>query len=158
MALPVAFTDSSSSSTTARAGDSSVPHDMPAFRDQDDPEIVWVWDAEAHDYAPKRLNNRPLRGWSSGGDNELFDPAVHRFKPKNPTQEGFLAGWNPFPGEEAQGFDNPQRPSDPRDPACPECGGALISSVQSDSPAAPPGGRAAHRARAAAARRRKRSR
>lgn len=69
--------------------------DMPDFVDQNDPEIVWVWDSEAKDYAPKRRNNQPERSWSSGGDNDLFDPAVHTYKPKNPLMEGFMASADP---------------------------------------------------------------
>lgn len=64
--------------------------DMPEFRDDDG--SLWVWDSDSKSYVKSEGDefDHP-RSWSSGGDNQLFDPAQHRFKPKNPEQEGILA-------------------------------------------------------------------
>lgn len=64
--------------------------DMPEFRDDDG--ALWIWDADSKSYVKSEGDDfdHP-RSWSSGGDNQLFDPAVHRFTPKNPDQEGILA-------------------------------------------------------------------
>ena len=64
--------------------------DAPPFEDING--TLWIWDSSSKTYIKSHGSAFDHdRNHSSGGDNNLFDPAEHRFKPKNPMQEGILA-------------------------------------------------------------------
>lgn len=65
---------------------------MPAYRDRETGQMM-VWDGSSQTYvvAETAGHNRPDASHATGGDNDLFDPAVHSEQTKNPLQEGILA-------------------------------------------------------------------
>ncbi|MEM3116991.1 MAG: hypothetical protein QW136_01125 [Nitrososphaerales archaeon] len=50
-----------------------------------------MWDPSSKTYVWKPDQEENARSYQTGGDNLIFDPAVHTMKPKNPLQTGIVA-------------------------------------------------------------------
>lgn len=75
---------------------------MPELEEEDGTRLVW--DPTSKTYVPATENffDKHDTGHSSGGDNNLFDPAYHTEKPGNPLREGILASNAPDDAETAE--------------------------------------------------------
>jgi phosphohistidine swiveling domain-containing protein len=102
---------------------------MPSFRDPEDGG-VWVWDAATKTYVKVEAQDKTTdRSHSSGGDNELFDPATQTEWQGVPELEGHMAA--NWPTSEAPGHHEADPGGwmprgrgelDPFESICPHCG------------------------------------
>lgn len=78
--------------------------DIPSFRDEEDSQFLWVWDADKGVFV-RRTDDPKGRPYPHRIDNDIFNPATQLEQPKNPLAEGIYAAHSgKCPECGAQGF------------------------------------------------------